>query len=67
VLATESSDWARGVSPWIAGFAVGSDLVVLFPARSPSYPDNTLEDVLRHEVTHVLIWRAAAVSPSALV
>ena len=34
-------------------------MVVLFPARSPVYPHDTLEDVLRHEVAHVLIARAA--------
>jgi hypothetical protein len=64
VLATEGSDLARRVSPWVAGFAVGaSDLVVIFPSRSPSYPNSNLEDVLRHEVAHVLIWRAAAGQP----
>jgi hypothetical protein len=60
VLATENSDLARGVPPWISGFAEGeSDLVVIFPARSLSYPNDTLEDVLRHEVAHVLIWRVS--------
>jgi hypothetical protein len=64
VLAPENSDLARAAPPWIAGFAVGeSDLVVLFPARSPTYPSDTLEDVLRHEVAHVLIWRASAGRP----
>jgi hypothetical protein len=64
VLAGENSDLAHQVAPWVAGFAIGSsDLVVLFPARSPGYPDNTLEDVLRHEVAHVLIWRAASGRP----
>ncbi len=64
VLATESSDLAHSVPPWISGFAVGaSDLVVIFPARSPNYPDDTLEDVLRHEIAHVLIWRAATGQP----
>jgi len=64
ILATERSDLARGVPPWISGYAVGaSDVVVLFPARSPTYPDNTLEDVLRHEVAHVLIWRASNGEP----
>jgi hypothetical protein len=33
---------------------------VIFPGRSPQYPHNTLDDVLRHEVAHVLIARAAA-------
>ena len=60
VLATTDGDWARQVAPWVAGFALGDqDLVVLFPARSPGYPHDTLEDVLRHEVAHVLISRAA--------
>src|SRR6266566_1573017 len=64
VLAPEGSNWARQVSPWIAGFAVGaSDLVVIFPARSPSYPHDTLDDVLRHEATHVLIQRASGGRP----
>src|SRR5437867_10040580 len=46
-LVTETSEVARQIQPWISGFAVGaSNLVVLFPARSPGYPNNTLEDVL---------------------
>jgi hypothetical protein len=64
ILAPENSELARSVLPWISGFAVPeSNLVVMFPARSPGYPDNTLEDVLRHEVAHVLIWRASAGRP----
>src|ERR1051325_3978572 len=64
VLSPESAELARRVPLWISGFAIGeSSLVVLFPARSPGYPDQTLEDVLRHEVAHVLIWRAAAGKP----
>src|SRR5689334_10342986 len=53
-LAPENSDRARNVAPWVSGYAVGeSAQVVLFPARSPQYPNGSLEDVLRHEVTHV--------------
>jgi hypothetical protein len=64
VLTAESSELARRVQPWIAGFADGeSNTIVIFPARSPSYPDDTLEDVLRHEVAHILIWRASAGHP----
>lgn len=60
VLAAEDSEAARGTGGWIAGYALGNaGLVVLFPARSPLYPHDTLEDVLRHEVAHVLIARAA--------
>jgi hypothetical protein len=64
ILAADDSDFARGVPPWISGYAVGqSDFVVLFPARSPNYPSGTLEDVLRHELAHVLIWRASGGRP----
>jgi hypothetical protein len=60
VLADTRGELARQVPSFVAGFAVGEDgLIVLFPARSPGYPHDTLEDVLRHEVAHVLISRAA--------
>jgi hypothetical protein len=60
VLATEDSEWAQQVSPWIAGFALGSSNIVIFPSRNLSYPHDSLENVLRHEVAHVLVTRAAA-------
>ena len=70
VLAPETSDVARKMDPWIAGFASNGEgpekkdeMVVLFPARTPSYPNSSLEDVLRHEVAHVLIGRASAERP----
>jgi len=60
ILADESSAAAAGVSASTAGYAMGdAGLIVLFPSRSPVYPHDTLEDVLRHEVAHVLISRAA--------
>ena len=60
LLASEDSELARQVRSSIAGFAAGTEsLVVLFPSRSPAYPDDTLEDVLHHEVAHVLITRAS--------
>ena len=60
VLAGEDSEAARSAGPDVAGYAMSrAGLVVLFPSRSPRYPHDTLEDVLRHEVAHVLIGRAA--------
>ena len=60
VLAPEDSDLARATSPWIAGFAqAATGTVVLFPSRSVRYPHDSLEAVLRHEVAHILIGRAA--------
>jgi hypothetical protein len=64
VLASETSNTARDVPEWIAGLALGrTGVVVLFPDRAPVYPHDTLEDVLRHEVAHVLIGRAAGGRP----
>lgn len=59
VLSSESSDLAHRVPPWVSGFAVGGELIVLFPTRAPVYPHGTLEDVLRHELAHVLLARAS--------
>jgi hypothetical protein len=63
VLADERSDWGRRTPDWIVGLALGEDAIVLFPARTPAYPHGSLEDVLRHEIAHVLIARAAGGQP----
>ncbi len=64
ILAAEGTAAARSVSASIAGYAISREgLIVLFPARSPTYPHDTLEDVMRHEVAHVLISRAARDRP----
>jgi hypothetical protein len=63
-LEPEGAGAARAVAPWIAGFAEpGTATIVLFPARTPSYPNSSLDDLLRHEVAHVLTARAAAGRP----
>jgi hypothetical protein len=59
-LAPEGSPAARAAPAWAAGYANGrAGIVVLMPARVPNYPDSTLEEVVRHEVAHVLVARAA--------
>ncbi|HYN22417.1 MAG TPA: hypothetical protein VE078_15760 [Thermoanaerobaculia bacterium] len=63
-LGAEGSDLAAGVPPWVTGYAYGDEgVIVLLPARTPSYPDSSLEELLRHEVAHVLVARAAAGRP----
>jgi hypothetical protein len=63
-LEPEGAGPALAVPPWIAGFALpDAATVVLFPARAPSYPDSSLDDLLRHEVAHVLTARAAGGRP----
>ena len=60
VLLPESYPLAKKTPPPTAGYALpNEDLIVLFPARSPRYPHDTLEDVLHHEVAHVLMARAS--------
>ncbi len=60
VLAPERSMLAQRTPEPTAGYAVPEEgFIVLFPARSPRYPHDTLEDVLHHEVAHVLIGRVA--------
>lgn len=63
-LGPEGSDLANGVPPWVSGYAYGNEgVIVLLPARTPSYPDSSLEELLRHEVAHVLVARAAGGRP----
>lgn len=63
LLGPEGSDLAMA-PPWVAGYAYGAEgVIVLLPARTPSYPDSSLEELLRHEVAHVLVARAAAGRP----
>lgn len=65
VLAPGSSRLARSTPSWVAGFAIPArDLIVLFPDRTPPYPDDNRPDVLAHEIAHVLMWRAAAGRPT---
>ncbi len=61
VLADERSELARHAPSWVSGYALGLlSTIVLFPARVPSYPDRNLEALVVHEVTHILVSRAAA-------
>lgn len=63
-LVAESAAAARGAPSWVAGYAYGAlSRIVLFPERVPHYPDSTLEELLLHEVAHVLLDRAAGHRP----
>ena len=60
ILAPESSELARNTPRWIAGLAhAGAEVIVLFPARARSYPHDSLDALLQHEVAHILVARAA--------
>jgi hypothetical protein len=64
LLISENADLARSTSEWISGFAdARRNLVVLFPDRARSYPTDSLETLLHHEVAHILFSRAAQGRP----
>jgi len=64
VLAPEGSEIANASPAWVAGYTRGrGGVIVLFPERAPSYPHDSLEELLQHEIAHVLIARAAAGRP----
>jgi hypothetical protein len=60
ILADEHSTLAARAPSWVSGYALGAlSTIVLFPARVPSYPDRNLENLLVHELAHILVWRAS--------
>jgi len=60
LLVPEEALLAQLTPRWITGFAVAErDTVVLLPGRVLSYPHDSLGALLTHEVTHVLLSRAA--------
>ncbi|MCM3875540.1 MAG: hypothetical protein NEA02_03890 [Thermoanaerobaculia bacterium] len=68
VLAPESSPLAKSAPAWVTGYTDGvtsdaGSVVVILAERTPSYPDGGLEEVLAHEVAHVLIRRASGGRP----
>jgi len=64
VLAPEGSPEAEAAEDWVAGYAYGAlGRVVLLVDRTPRYPDGSLEELLDHEVAHVLVARAAGNRP----
>jgi hypothetical protein len=60
ILAPEGSPLARRAPRWVSGYALGEvGTVVLFPSRVGAYPYDSLEELLQHEVAHVMVARAA--------
>ena len=60
IVASEQSDWAQRAPTWASGYALSRlGIIVLFPERVVGYPYDSLENVLFHEVAHILTERAA--------
>jgi hypothetical protein len=45
----------RRMPEWIVGFASGTENVVIFPGRIGSYPYDSIEGVVRHEIVHLAL------------
>jgi hypothetical protein len=54
-LIPEDDPRAREVPRWVVGLAVGSRDMVIFPQRVLPYPYDSVESVLRHEITHLAL------------
>ena len=54
-LVNEDDPLAASTPWWVVGLASGTEDIVLFPARVGSYPYESLESVLRHEVVHLAL------------
>jgi hypothetical protein len=57
-LVPDDSEIAHRIPAWVSGYAlVPSGRIVLFPDRQVSYPHNSFEELLLHELTHVFVMR----------
>jgi hypothetical protein len=63
LLIANDHEAARGAPPWIVGSAVGSESIVIYPQRIGSYPYDSLESVVLHEVVHLALSTRAAGRP----
>jgi hypothetical protein len=54
---------ARNIPAWFAGFASDVSDIVIFPDRVGSYPYDSLESVMRHELVHLALTARAGRRP----
>jgi hypothetical protein len=60
-LIPEDDPRARATAPWVVGRAFGDGLVWIFPQRVTTYPYDSTESVVRHEIVHLAIsWQAGS-------
>jgi hypothetical protein len=62
-LVPEADTAANAVPDWVVGLAWGSRDIVIFPERVLSYPYDSLESVVRHEVAHLALNARAGDAP----
>ena len=54
-LIPENDSRASNMPAWFVGFASGAGDIIIFPDRVSSYPYDSLESVMRHEVVHLAL------------
>jgi hypothetical protein len=62
-LIPEDDARARATASWTVAQAFGSREIVVFPARVGTYPHDSLESVVRHEVVHLALFTRAGGRP----
>ena len=62
-LVTRDDPGASNIPTWFAGFASGVTDIVIFPDRVGSYPYDSLESVVRHELVHLALNARAGQRP----
>lgn len=63
LLIADDDPRAAEIPGWIVGLASGPRDIVLFPGRVLSYPYDSLESVVRHEITHLALTMRAGGRP----
>src|SRR5688572_9362118 len=63
ILAPNSDLRARIAPAWVAGQAFGTHTVLIFPDRISSYPHDSLESVVLHELVHLSLTARAGGRP----
>ena len=55
VLVPDADMRARVTPAWVAGQAFSTDVIFVFPDRISSYPHDSVESVVRHELVHLAL------------
>ena len=63
MLVARDDPGASNIPIWFAGFASGVSDIVIFPDRVGSYPYDSLESVMRHELVHLALNARAGERP----
>jgi hypothetical protein len=62
-LVPDADPRAAGLPPWVVGLARGTSAIVILPDRIGSYPYDSLEAVVRHEIVHLALTSRAGGRP----